>query len=147
MLKNAEREPCDKAGTETGTKKIKESTRLKSGEKVKEKKIGDKMADKAMCGSENTARAEPSAVCKPNKEVHKVPEPANRLVTDMKEEAVAQHGLKNPIQQSTGMKEEKCNSKQLDHGSVKEGRIRNKDRPAMQIYKPGAKRLATQKMV
>lgn len=145
-MKNTERENLEKSDkTEAGAtnKKIKETLRTKP-DKPKERLVREKPKPK----TERRPAAESGESNKPDvkQETQQAHQHPKKLVSN-KEEAT--YNSENPTGAvSSKPEEDKGARKRNENDSAeKERKIRNKDRPAIQIYRPGAKRMTGQKSV
>lgn len=140
VLKNTEREAPEKSVEKVdkfeggAIKKSKEVVRSK--EKMKEKLVKEK-PKKSFTEKKATEQNDSSIE---SNNVKKNPRQA------VKEETVHKENTSSSTSNKT--EEDQC---KLNEGNTiekdKERKIRNKDRPAIQIYRPGSKRLTTQKQV
>lgn len=124
-------------------KKQKENTRAKV-EKPKEKQLN---REKPKAKTEKRPATESNDSNKPDgkQEAQQLHQPKTKTVSS-KEETVT--NTENSTGAPPRLEEEKGSRRRTENESTdKEKKIRNKDRPAIQIYRPGAKRMNTQKSV
>ena len=143
MLKNTERENLEKSDkTEAGAtnRKVKEASRTKL-DKPKERPIKEKLKPKL----ERRPAADSGDKHEVKQETQQFPHPKKSVSS--KEDTTS--NSENP----TGVilskpEEEKGARKRTENDTAeKDRKIRNKDRPAIQIYRPGAKRNSGPKSV
>lgn len=143
-MKNTEREVLDKTDKVDGAapqKKVKEGSRQKgekSKEKVyKERPVKPKIEKKKINDSSELDQIEP----------HQETEHTNPPKKSVLKRDESKSNEENAAPSKSEDKPITKNRTDHDSSTDKEKKIRNKDRPAIQIYRPGAKRIPNPKSV
>nr|CAG4649254.1 EOG090X04G9 [Scapholeberis mucronata] len=150
VLKNTEREAQEKTEKQekqeaaAAARKVKEASRPKGDRPTKEKTFKERPLKPKTEKKVNTSDSTESS--KLGTQQQEIDHPIQPKKTVAKREQTKPQPTDDNPGPSSKSEEEKPNKSQTENEpSDKERKIRNKDRPAIQIYRPGAKRITTQK--